>query len=77
MDVGLAVDEKTLTIISEDSERVSFQPEFVTRLDVSMGQKRHLRGAAVAQLREDTGPRPSLMLVQNWHEELKRLVPNN
>ncbi len=75
--VGLAVDEKTLTIISEDSERVSFQPEFVTRLGVSMGQKRHLRGAAVAQLREDAGPRPGLMLVQNWHEELKRLVPNN
>ena len=77
MDVGLPVDEKTPTIISEDSERVSFQPEFVTRLDACMGQKRHLRGAAVAQLRGDAGLRPSLMLVQNWHEELKRLVPNN
>ena len=38
----LTVDQRTLTIINEDSERVSFQREFVARLDVSMGQRRHV-----------------------------------
>jgi hypothetical protein len=51
----LTVDEKTLSIISEDSERVSVPRESVTRLDVSTGQKRHLVhglliGAAVGSL---------------------------
>ena len=26
---------------------------------------------------EDTSPPPSLILVQNWSEELRRLVPTN
>lgn len=38
----LAVNEQTLTIINKHGERVSVEREFVTKLEMSMGQKRHL-----------------------------------